>query len=132
MILVVPVTFWPVSISLALTCSLFDLFVSFYGSLAHLHNPSLFFILFQDDVYYSDKQWAEIDGIKTEEVNRLELEFLFRIGFSLHLQREEYDRYTEELHLRVLPWHISEASSLAASSEAGTFVPSSLASWLLY
>ncbi len=132
MILVVPVTFWPVSISLALTCSLFDLFVSFYGSLAHLHNPSLFFILFQDDVYYSDKQWAEIDGIKTEEVNRLELEFLFRIDFSFHLQREEYDWYTEELHLRVLPWHILEASSLAASCEAGTFVPSSLASWFLY
>ena len=125
-----PVTFWPVSISLALACSLFDLFVSLYCSASH--PLTLFHSLSQDDVYYSNKQWAEIGGIKTDEVNRLELEFLFRLGFSLHLQREEYDWYTEELHLRVRPWHISEASSRAASCETGTFVPSSLASWLLY
>ena len=83
-------------------------------------------------MYYNNKQWDEIGGIDTVDVNRLELEFLFGIGFSLHLQREEYDWYTEELHLSIHPWYISESSSLAASCEAGTFVPSSLASWLLY
>lgn len=54
-----------------------------------------------DDFYYSNKHWAEVGGIQTAELNKLELEFLFRMGFSLHMQREEYDWYAEELHSRV-------------------------------
>lgn len=56
---------------------------------------------FLDDFYYSNKHWAQIGGIATRELNRLELEFLFRMGFSLHMQREEYDWYAEELLSRV-------------------------------
>jgi len=56
---------------------------------------------FLDDFYYSNKHWAEVGGLTTQEVNKLELEFLFRMGFSLHMQREEYDWYAEELHSRV-------------------------------
>jgi hypothetical protein len=56
---------------------------------------------FLDDFYYSNKHWAEVGGIQTTELNKLELEFLFRMGFSLHMQREEYDWYAEELHSRV-------------------------------
>ena len=56
---------------------------------------------FLDDFYYSNKHWAQIGGITTQEINRLELEFLFRMGFSLHMQREEYDWYAEELLSRV-------------------------------
>jgi hypothetical protein len=44
-----------------------------------------------DDFYYSNKHWAEVGGITTQEINKLELEFLFRMGFNLHMQREEYD-----------------------------------------
>eukprot|EP00961_Rhodomonas_salina_P250977 3393026-Rhodomonas_salina.1 len=38
---------------------------------------------FLDDSYYSNKRWADVGGLDTKELNRLELEFLFRIGFSL-------------------------------------------------
>ncbi len=67
---------------------------------------------FLDDFYYSNKHWAQIGGITTQEINRLELEFLFRMGFSLHMQREEYDWYAEELLSRVdcaPPPHVSDA-----------------------
>ena len=56
---------------------------------------------FLDDFYYSNKHWAEVGGITLAEINRLEIEFLFRMGFSLHMQREEYDWYAEELHAKV-------------------------------
>ena len=52
---------------------------------------------FLDDLYYSNNQWAKIGGLTLNEVNSLELEFLFLLDFRLHLQREEYDWYTEEL-----------------------------------
>lgn len=48
---------------------------------------------FLDDSYYSNKHWAEVGGMSTAELNCLELEFLFRLGFSLALTREEYDSY---------------------------------------
>ena len=48
---------------------------------------------FLDDSYYSNKHWAEVGGMSTAELNCLELEFLFRLGFSLSLTREEYDMY---------------------------------------
>jgi hypothetical protein len=67
-----------------------------------------------DDFYYSNKHWAEVGGITTQEINRLELEFLFRIGFNLHMQREEYDWYAEELHARVEEEALKAAQAAAA------------------
>jgi len=52
---------------------------------------------FLDDSYYSNKHWAEVGGMSTTELNCLELEFLFRVGFSLALSREEYDDYVRLL-----------------------------------
>jgi len=52
---------------------------------------------FLDDSYYSNKHWAEVGGMTTAELNCLELEFLFRLGFSLALSREEYDDYVRLL-----------------------------------
>mmetsp|Transcript_14070 Transcript_14070/g.48479 ORF Transcript_14070/g.48479 Transcript_14070/m.48479 type:complete len:244 (-) Transcript_14070:40-771(-) len=55
---------------------------------------------FLDDAYASNRIWAEIGGLMVEELNHLELEFLYRIAFSLSISREEYDWYAEELHRR--------------------------------
>ena len=52
---------------------------------------------FLDDSYYSNKHWAEVGGLSTAEINCLELEFLFRLGFSLAISREEYDDYVRLL-----------------------------------
>mmetsp|Transcript_266 Transcript_266/g.599 ORF Transcript_266/g.599 Transcript_266/m.599 type:complete len:317 (+) Transcript_266:137-1087(+) len=50
-----------------------------------------------DDIYYSNKHWAEIGGFELEEMNSLELEFLFRINFYLSVQREDYDSFVSQL-----------------------------------
>lgn len=57
---------------------------------------------FLDDEYYCNKDWAEVGGISTAELNCLELEFLFRLGFSLNLTREEYDGYVTLLTRQAL------------------------------
>jgi hypothetical protein len=48
---------------------------------------------FLDDFYFSNKHWAEVGGITTQEINALELEFLFLLEFDLNIQRSEYDSY---------------------------------------
>ena len=48
---------------------------------------------FLDDFYFSNKHWAEVGGISTQEINALELEFLFLLEFDVNIQRPEYDAY---------------------------------------
>ena len=55
---------------------------------------------FLDDYYVSNKRWAAIGGISLREINQLELEFLYRLSFTLYVKRSEYDWYAEELHRR--------------------------------
>jgi len=50
-----------------------------------------------DDEYFSNDHWAEIGGITTKELNRLELKFLFHLRFTCNVQREEYDEYLRNL-----------------------------------
>eukprot|EP00475_Leptophrys_vorax_P034395 TRINITY_DN5543_c0_g1_i3.p1 TRINITY_DN5543_c0_g1~~TRINITY_DN5543_c0_g1_i3.p1 ORF type:complete len:210 (-),score=23.18 TRINITY_DN5543_c0_g1_i3:45-674(-) len=52
---------------------------------------------FFDDQYYNNAYYAQIGGVSTEEINTLEVEFLFMINFSLHVTRELYDQYHREL-----------------------------------
>lgn len=52
---------------------------------------------FTTDLYYSNLTWANIGGIRLEELNVLELEFLFLLGFSVVVTKEEFNRYDSEL-----------------------------------
>lgn len=52
---------------------------------------------FTTDMYYSNLVWANIGGIRLEELNVLELEFLFMLGFSVVVTKEEFNRYDSEL-----------------------------------
>jgi hypothetical protein len=54
---------------------------------------------FLDDFYFSNKHWAEVGGISTEEINSLELEFLFLLEFDVNVQRDEYDWYLKWLNM---------------------------------
>mmetsp|Transcript_10636 Transcript_10636/g.21060 ORF Transcript_10636/g.21060 Transcript_10636/m.21060 type:complete len:339 (-) Transcript_10636:84-1100(-) len=56
---------------------------------------------FLDDYYHSNKHWALIAGLPTAELNKLEVEFLEELGYKLHIQREEYDWFAQELYERV-------------------------------
>merc|ERR1712066_1082081 len=48
---------------------------------------------FFDDVYYSNAYYAKVGGVKTREVNTLEMQFLILIDWRLNVTPEEYDQY---------------------------------------
>jgi hypothetical protein len=48
---------------------------------------------FLDDMYYSNKHWAQIGGLSLKGVNALEIIFLFRLNFDLQMTRETYEEY---------------------------------------
>src|SRR3989338_2796845 len=51
---------------------------------------------FFDDKFYNNEYYAKIGGIQKEEINKLEIEFLYMINFSLHFQPPEFEQYKEE------------------------------------
>lgn len=52
---------------------------------------------FNTDMHISNSTWATVGGVRLEELNVLELEFLFLLGFSLVVKKEEYEKYEAEL-----------------------------------
>uniref|UniRef100_A0A0D6R3S0 Cyclin n=1 Tax=Araucaria cunninghamii TaxID=56994 RepID=A0A0D6R3S0_ARACU len=53
---------------------------------------------FMEDAYYNNAYYAKVGGISTVEMNRLELEFLFRVGFRLQVTVSAFENYC--LHLQ--------------------------------
>lgn len=53
---------------------------------------------FFDDAYYNNAYYAKVGGVLVSEMNRLEVEFLFRINFALHVSPELYNKYHAELN----------------------------------
>jgi len=54
---------------------------------------------FFDDFYFNNAFYARVGGIGTVEINELEVDFLRRLEYSLHVTTEEFDRYNEELRV---------------------------------
>lgn len=52
---------------------------------------------FFDDAYYNNAYYAKVGGVLVSEMNGLEVDFLFRINFSLHVTPELFDKYRAEL-----------------------------------
>lgn len=52
---------------------------------------------FFDDAYYNNAYYAKVGGVLVSEMNSLEVEFLFRINFSLHVSPEVFHKYQCEL-----------------------------------
>ena len=52
---------------------------------------------FFDDAYYNNAYYAKVGGVLTSEINGLEVDFLFRINFSLRVTSDEFDKYRTEL-----------------------------------
>jgi len=48
---------------------------------------------FFDDVYYSNSYYAKVGGVRTQELNALEAQFLRLIEWKLHVLPQEYDQY---------------------------------------
>ena len=52
---------------------------------------------FFDDAYYNNAYYAKVGGVLVSEMNGLEVDFLFRINFSLHVTPEVFEKYRAEL-----------------------------------
>ncbi|KAG7554482.1 Cyclin PHO80-like [Arabidopsis suecica] len=52
---------------------------------------------FMDDLCYNNAFYAKVGGITTEEMNLLELDFLFGIGFQLNVTVSTYNDYCSSL-----------------------------------
>lgn len=52
---------------------------------------------FFDDAYYNNAYYAKVGGVLVNELNGLEVDFLFRINFSLHVPPDTFEKYKAEL-----------------------------------
>lgn len=52
---------------------------------------------FFDDAYYNNAYYAKVGGVLVSEMNGLEVDFLFRINFSLSVDPVEFEKYRAEL-----------------------------------
>ncbi|GJP34899.1 hypothetical protein CLOM_g19380 [Closterium sp. NIES-68] len=52
---------------------------------------------FFDDAYFNNAYYAKVGGVTTGEMNRLELEFLFRIDFRLNITSDDFASYCKLL-----------------------------------
>jgi hypothetical protein len=52
---------------------------------------------FFDDAYYNNAYYSKVGGVLISEMNGLEVDFLFRINFSLHVTPEVFEKYKAEL-----------------------------------
>ncbi|KAG0477839.1 hypothetical protein HPP92_012558 [Vanilla planifolia] len=50
-------------------------------------------VKFVDDLYYNNAYYAKVGGISTAEMNVLELDFLFGLGFDLNVTLSMFDDY---------------------------------------
>mmetsp|Transcript_10723 Transcript_10723/g.16362 ORF Transcript_10723/g.16362 Transcript_10723/m.16362 type:complete len:385 (-) Transcript_10723:1267-2421(-) len=66
---------------------------------------------FFDDSYYNNAYYAKVGGILVSEMNGLEVDFLFRINFSLHVNTELFNKYQKELFSRIAETTIPQAPS---------------------
>ncbi|OHT15884.1 Cyclin, N-terminal domain containing protein [Tritrichomonas foetus] len=57
-------------------------------------------VKFHTDICLNNSAWSIIGGIRVEELDILENEFLFLLKFSLVISKEEFNKYNRELKLK--------------------------------
>jgi hypothetical protein len=67
---------------------------------------------FFDDQYFNNAYYAKVGGVPCNEMNSLELEFLFLVNFSLHVTPDVYTKYKEELTN-----HMEEPQALLSATQ---------------
>ncbi|TXG70528.1 hypothetical protein EZV62_005463 [Acer yangbiense] len=64
---------------------------------------------FMDDIYYNNAFYGKVGGISTAEMNLLEVDFLFGLGFQLNVTPTTYNTYCShlqrEMFLQSAPLH---------------------------
>ncbi|KAJ6227981.1 cyclin-related 2 family protein [Anaeramoeba flamelloides] len=79
---------------------------------------------FCDDFYYDNKGWGKVGGLEIQEVNALEIEFIFLIDFSLNVDIVDYNRTLVAIHNQDInflnPHNIGSSDSNLSYSEEKT------------
>ncbi|KAG5616476.1 hypothetical protein H5410_016300 [Solanum commersonii] len=57
---------------------------------------------FMDDIFYNNGYYGKVGGISTREMNLLEVDFLFGIGFQLNVTPTTFHTYCSYLHTEML------------------------------
>ncbi|XP_019159270.1 PREDICTED: cyclin-U4-1 [Ipomoea nil] len=73
---------------------------------------------FMDDMYYNNAYYAKVGGISTTEMNFLEVDFLFGLGFHLNVTPTTFQTYCLHLQREMLLLHPTP-SDLAESNLCG-------------
>ncbi|CAI9765134.1 unnamed protein product [Fraxinus pennsylvanica] len=70
-------------------------------------------VKFMDDVYYNNACYAKVGGISTTEINFLEVDFLFGLGFHLNVTPTTFFKYYSylEREMMMLQPHINMSES---------------------
>jgi len=78
---------------------------------------------FFDDKYYNNAYYAKVGGVINSEMNGLEVDFLFRINFSLYVKLEVFDKYQGELISHAVGAPVATPTLQAESANAIQVVP---------
>jgi hypothetical protein len=76
---------------------------------------------FFDDAYYNNAYYAKVGGVLVSEINGLEVEFLFRINFSLHVSPEVFMKYQAELLSHAIEAGVQETLPVMMQSAIPTY-----------
>lgn len=80
-------------------------------------------VKYHDDCSYNNAYYAKVGGIPLGELNALEVELLFLLGFDLHVSGEVFERYCSEL-LKHAPIALGQVSTSAPGLPSVTTITS--------
>ncbi|KAM0052428.1 putative cyclin PHO80, Cyclin-like superfamily [Helianthus debilis subsp. tardiflorus] len=78
---------------------------------------------FMDDIYYNNAYYAKVGGIGITEINFLEVDFLFGLGFQLNVNPTTFNTYCSYLQNQMFLLHPplnTEESSLSSYTSRST------------
>ncbi|KAI5670314.1 hypothetical protein M9H77_10678 [Catharanthus roseus] len=75
---------------------------------------------FMDDIFYNNAFYAKVGGISTMEMNLLELDFLFGVGFELNVTPTTFYMYFSHIQREIMlgspPLYLEPSSSSSATN----------------
>ena len=79
------------------TCRNSQLVLTFYNIHRLLFGAILIAIKYNEDIYYDNKYYSEIAGVKIKELKLIEYSFLEINNFNVFLNNKEYEQYKQYL-----------------------------------
>ncbi|KAF8776222.1 hypothetical protein HU200_003759 [Digitaria exilis] len=75
-------------------------------------------VKFMDDVCYNNAYFARVGGISLPEMNYLEVDFLFGVGFDLNVSPETFGQYCSVLQAEMLRLELDKTTMTTAAAVA--------------